>query len=562
MSFYAVAKGRAIGIYEDWNAAKDQVSEFPGALYKVFKTREEADAFIALHSICEKINAIDPTFEPKFDSSRLDTLTHEQRSVFDALMAGKSGALLGPAGVGKSYLLSIIYTELAQMRLCQVQLCAMTGCAALLLGNKAKTLHSWAGIGLGKDDVDTLCARISKNGRAKKNWKTTDLLIIDEISMATPDLLDKLNAIGKRMRRSSKPFGGIQVLFVGDFYQLPPVSKGATTFAFESAAWAETVQCIMELTIIQRQKDPVFQTILNEARIGSFSLLSCKILESCKRDWQANKIKPTLIFPRRAEVDAINEANLNALKEEVLTYKAKFTYNKEKTPPDFKEKSELFQTAVSMLDTDAPYQVELVLRIGAQVMLSVNLDSDMGLVNGSRGVIVDVCAATKLPVVEFVNGIKRVIAWHDWVIEGFPFVSRSQVPLRLSYAITIHRSQGSTLDCALVDVGLGTFEYGQAYVALSRVTSLEALYIYDFDARAFRVHPKVKEFYKLISANLALLAQESLVAESLVAASLVSESLVTASLVAESASLVAESASLETLSLAQNNSADSSASKP
>ena len=548
MSFYAVAKGRAIGIYEDWNAAKDQVSEFPGALYKVFKTREEADAFIALHSICEKINAIDPTFEPKFDSSRLDTLTHEQRSVFDALMAGKSGALLGPAGVGKSYLLSIIYTELAQMRLCQVQLCAMTGCAALLLGNKAKTLHSWAGIGLGKDDVDTLCARISKNGRAKKNWKTTDCLIIDEISMATPDLLDKLNAIGKRMRRSSKPFGGIQVLFVGDFYQLPPVSKGATTFAFESAAWAETVQCIMELTIIQRQKDPVFQTILNEARIGSFSLLSCKILESCKRDWQANKIKPTLIFPRRAEVDAINEANLNALKEEVLTYKAKFTYNKEKTPPDFKEKSELFQTAVSMLDTDAPYQVELVLRIGAQVMLSVNLDSDMGLVNGSRGVIVDVCAATKLPVVEFVNGIKRVIAWHDWVIEGFPFVSRSQVPLRLSYAITIHRSQGSTLDCALVDVGLGTFEYGQAYVALSRVTSLEALYIYDFDARAFRVHPKVKEFYKLISANLALLAQESLVAESLVTASLVTASLVTAS--------------LETLSLAQNNSADSSASKP
>jgi ATP-dependent DNA helicase PIF1 len=104
-------------------------------------------------------------------------------------------------------------------------------------------LHSWAGIGLGKEDVDTLYTRITKNGRAKKNWKTTDLLVIDEISMATPDLLDKLNTLGKRLRKCSKPFGGIQLLFVGDFYQLPPVSKGGSeaVFAFESEAWAETI---------------------------------------------------------------------------------------------------------------------------------------------------------------------------------------------------------------------------------------------------------------------------------------------------------------------------------
>jgi len=314
--------------------------------------------------------------------------------------------------------------------------------------------------------------------------------------MATPDLLDKLNELGKRIRKCSKPFGGIQLLFVGDFYQLPPVSKGITMFAFESEAWAETVQCIMQLTIIQRQKDPVFQQILMEARVGKFTKESCHILESCKRPWQENKIRPTLIFPRRAEVDKINEANLQALTSEVNTYKARITLNKEKTPVEFKEKSEAFQMAVSILDGDAAYLVELELRVGAQVMLITNLDPELGLVNGSRGVITNICGVTKLPVVEFMNGIKKTIGWHEWAIDGFPFASRSQIPLRLSYAITIHKSQGSTLDCALIDVGLGTFEYGQAYVALSRVTSLEALYVYEFHPMAFRTHPKVEAFYK------------------------------------------------------------------
>jgi len=376
-----------------------------------------------------------------------------------------------------------------------VQLCAMTGCAALLIGHKAKTLHSWAGIGLGKDDVDTLYMKICKNGRAKKNWRNTDVLVIDEISMATPDLLDKLNALGKRLRRSAKPFGGIQVLFVGDFYQLPPVNKANNTiFAFESDTWKETVTRIMELTIIQRQKDPVFQRVLMEARAGFFSAESIGILESCKREWRQNKIRPTLIFPRRMEVDQINTANLAALKGEVQIYKAKITLTK--PPIDFKEKAEAFQSAVAALDNDASYFVELELRVGAQVMLCANIDSDMGLVNGSRGVIVRICPASHMPYVEFVNGVERMIGPHEWVIDGYPFASRSQVPLRLSYAITIHRSQGSTLDCALVDVGMGTFEYGQAYVALSRVTSLEALYIHSFDPSAFRVHPKVREFYK------------------------------------------------------------------
>jgi uracil-DNA glycosylase len=132
----------------------------------------------------------------------------------------------------------------------------------------------------------------------------------------------------------------------------------------------------------------------------------------------------------------------------------------------------------------------------AQVMLVANVDPDNGLVNGSRGVIVGFCPSTELPIVEFVNGLKKTIGTHCWPIEDYEFISRSQIPLRLAWSQTIHKGQGSTLDSALVDIGSGIFEYGQAYVALSRVRSLEALYVYDFDPLAFKAHPKVKEFYK------------------------------------------------------------------
>jgi ATP-dependent exoDNAse (exonuclease V) alpha subunit len=129
-------------------------------------------------------------------------------------------------------------------------------------------------------------------------------------------------------------------------------------------------------------------------------------------------------------------------------------------------------------------------------MLIANVDPGAGLVNGSRGVLVGFCAATNLPIVEFVNGIRRVIGTHSWPIEDYPFVSRTQIPLRLAWAVTTHKCQGSSLDCALVDIGSGNFEYGQAYVALSRARTLEGLFVHDFDPAAFRAHPTVKTFYK------------------------------------------------------------------
>jgi len=498
-TYYAVSVGHTPGIYEDWPAASEQVTGYPGANYKRFRTRYEAEAYLSAGSAKELREA---------PPSRLTTLTTQQQAVIHHLLLGKNVALLGAAGCGKSYLLSVIYTDFPGLakryggrKLPRIQICAMTGCAALLLGHKAKTLHSWAGIGLGKGTVGELYTKIRRNGKSMRHWLCTDLLIIDEVSMMTCELLDKLNELGKKIRGNKRPFGGMQVVLVGDFYQLPPVNKGddATMFAFESAAWKELTGAggvVVELTEIQRQKDPAFQTILTEARMGTLSWESCTVLrERQGLDWKGHKIRPTLIFPRRAEVDMINETNLRALKGRRYTYKARLAYDG-KMPDGFTETDETFLQALKHYDTNAAYAVELELALNAQVMLIANAFPDMGLVNGSRGVVVDFCPQTDLPIVEFVNGVRRTVGQHSWPIEDYEFVSRTQIPLRLGYSITTHKCQGSTIDAALIDIGSGIFEYGQAYVALSRVKSLDALYVHDFDPSAFRVHPKVRVFYE------------------------------------------------------------------
>lgn len=511
-AYYAVAVGHQPGIYETWSETNENVHHYPGAVYKGFPTHEAAEEY--LQSYHEKQVAAKAASSASATAplSKLNTLTHEQRAVINHLLQGENLFLTGGGGVGKSYLLSVIYTEFPELKKRlneinhpnrvakhpRIQMCALTGCASLLLGHKTKTLHSWAGIGLGKGTIGELHVKIRRNTKAMRHWLCTDLLIIDEISMMTGELLDKLNELGKKIRSNSKPFGGIQLLLVGDFFQLPPVSKKdePVQFAFESNAWKEGISGTIELTIIQRQKDEAFQTILKEARIGSLSKESCAILEKCQgKNWRDQKIRPTLLFPRRAEVEMINDTNLKALTGRRYHYHARLVYDG-KIPKGFTEEDEGFKRALSQFDSEASYSLDLELAINAQVMLIANTDPESGLVNGSRGVVVGFCPSTDLPIVEFVNGIRKPVGCHTWAIEEYEFVSRSQVPLRLAYALTIHKSQGSSVDSALVDIGSGNFEFGQAYVALSRLRSLEALYVYDFTPSAFKTHSKVKEFYK------------------------------------------------------------------
>jgi ATP-dependent DNA helicase PIF1 len=443
-------------------------------------------------------------------------LNKEQTAAYNAIHEKNNILITGPGGAGKSHLIHYIinksiesvcvegetpkYTK-DEFKKTHIGLTALTGCAAILLGRFAKTLHSWAGIGLGAGTVKDLCTNIKKNQVAYKNWLQTDLLIIDEVSMMSIDLFDKLDEIGQTLRKSSKPFGGIQLVLVGDFFQLPPINKDKEEmlrFVFESTRWKRCIDRVIHLHKIHRQKDDSFQKVLNAARFGRITNEDLTILKTREGlDWKSLQIKPTLLFSRRVDVDIVNEQNLKALTGERHTYKVD-TVRDEKAPSATRLDAPEVVKAVEIYDKNAQYSTELVLAVGAQVMLIHNLDIELGLVNGSRGVITSFSKdENAYPIVQFINGSRIMIEPHTWMIDALDgFVGRRQIPLKLAYALSIHKSQGATLDCALIDIGERTFEYGQAYVALSRVRDLESLYIWSIDAKAFKVHPKVIKFYE------------------------------------------------------------------
>ena len=431
-----------------------------------------------------------------------------QQAAYDAILQGKSIFLTGPGGTGKSYLIKEVFNTLTKETGRELALTAMTGCAAILLHTSAKTLHSWSGIGLGTDVVPLLVGKIKKSRRAVLRWMKADTLVIDEVSMLTAELLEKLEEIARKIRQINQPFGGMQLVLVGDFYQLPPVSKGEETkFVFESPLWASLKLVTHELTQIVRQKEEGFQTILNQARCGALTKESLRILKTrMNLDYKSLEIQPSMLFTRRAEVDTINLTHLRKLPGDRTTYNAKTIFNPLVNTQGLTPNSPEVVQAVEALDKVAAYSQELTLALGAQVMLLTNMNQSAGLVNGSRGVIVgferpiekdekpSYTGDVKFPLVKFKTGEIRQIPFHDWDTD-FPGVKRQQIPLKLAYAITIHKAQGATLDCALIDVGGRTFEYGQAYTALSRVKDIESLYIHDLAKEAFVAHPKVVAFY-------------------------------------------------------------------
>jgi ATP-dependent DNA helicase PIF1 len=423
----------------------------------------------------------------------METLTDEQRRAFDAIKEGKSVFITGPGGTGKSYLLKMIYDLIPEQANKHVAVTAMTGCAALLLGPHARTLHSWTGIGLGKEPSRLLAAIVRRSKKAIKRWEETDILVIDEVSMLTPELLEKLNTIAQILRKNSKPMGGLQIVFVGDFYQLPPVFKESEcSFAFESPSWRSLIQDTIELTKIHRQEDPIFQKILSEAREGSLTEDSITLLQSrMNLKWKKLKIRPTLLFTRRNEVDHVNDINMKLLLSDEKVDREVYLAS----PKDLSSLKAEDRHLIEKMDKDSQYTTQLTLAVGAQVMLLINKDFELGHMNGSRGVVTGF-TETRLPIIQFKNGDPVTIEKHTWESNEKPGLTRKQIPLRLAYAITIHKAQGATLDSALIDIGKSTFEAGQAYVALSRVKSLEGLYVWEIDPSAFRTHPKVSLFYK------------------------------------------------------------------
>ena len=202
-------------------------------------------------------------------------LSSEQQIAFDKFQQGKNLFITGPGGSGKSALVKLFYgTEP------NIQITALTGCAAILLGCQAKTIHSWAGIGLGTDSIENIILKIKRNPHKRSQWRDIKTLVIDEISMMSQKLFELINEIGKHFKKNTRPFGGIQIIALGDFYQLPPVSKDEeVSFCFESPVWRETfsLDCHIKLIHIFRQSDETYATILNQIREGKIKKKSYNI---------------------------------------------------------------------------------------------------------------------------------------------------------------------------------------------------------------------------------------------------------------------------------------------
>jgi ATP-dependent DNA helicase PIF1 len=407
----------------------------------------------------------------------MSMLSPSQQHAYELFTQGKNIFISGQAGTGKSFIINMIYNY-AKLHHKKINVTALTGCAALLLNMKATTIHSWGGIGIG-GEVSTLISNIRKYKKVE-NW-LIDILVVDEVSMMSKSLFELLDTIGKKLRKNPKPFGGIQLIFCGDFYQLPPIDD---SFCFESPAWNETFDKTILFTKNYRQEDDGFQQVLNEVREGNISPEGCKLLLDCTKKEIGEGIKPTIIYPTKRLADQVNQFENLTLEGHSQTYKSY------KSNP------------IGHIGLELEKQIKkggidetIILKIGSQVMCIVNLDQDIGVVNGSQGLVIDFNDG--FPIVQF-KMCKMMIKPHLWKNDKYENDGIYQVPLILSWAITIHKAQGISLDEAMINIGSSVFEYGQTYVALSRVRTKEGLYIKSLDVSRIKANPKVIEFYKSI----------------------------------------------------------------
>lgn len=426
----------------------------------------------------------------------MTNFSQDQLIIFNKYIQGDNIFITGPGGCGKTYLIKEIVKH-GKKNQKKIHVCALTGCAAVLLECNARTLHSWSGIGLASDTIEKIVERVVRNVKKKQNWLYVEVLIIDEVSMLSLKLFKILDLIGRKVKKNDKPFGGIQLIFSGDFYQLPPIGNEedfeSTNFCFEAENWEQIfgIPCFLNTNF--RQKDLVYNKILNQIRIGKIYSSSCKKLISCiNKNTDKEMAPPVILLPKRNDVDLINKTEYNKISEKEYEFKISLFNNlceKENCKPDEKE----FE--LQYLQNNSSAENNLKLKIGTKVMCIANIDmeSEKPIVNGSQGIIVDF--ENNLPKVKFNNGAVRIINKHLWLSEKINSVGISQIPLIYAWAITIHKSQGLTLENAFIDAGSNIFEAGQTYVALSRLVSLDGLFLKNFDPSKIKINRKVFNFY-------------------------------------------------------------------
>jgi ATP-dependent DNA helicase PIF1 len=396
-------------------------------------------------------------------------MNEKQLEAFNIVKNNENLFLSGSAGTGKSFTIKNIVEYLEENKI-NYGLTALTGCAASLINGQ--TIHSYLLLGINKSLMDIYNDLSRKFIPKFKSLKSLNTLIIDEISMMSNELLELIDELFKMIKSNTLPFGGIQVIMVGDFHQLPPI-KG--NYCFTSSSWDALNMNNVILTDLIRQKDDlVLQEILEELRTGKMSDKTFEILKSLNKTKFIGDIKPTKLFPVNNNVDKINNKEFQKLVKinegNTTTYKAMANYK------------------IDNIDN-----FDICLTLNAQIMVIRNLSVENHLVNGTRGIVVgllDKCVIIK----DMNNNIHNINYYTDLTKNKKNYISF--MPLKLAYAISIHKSQGSSIDCLELDLGDDIFVAGQTYTALSRATNIKNIRIINIEKNSFFVNKKIIDFYK------------------------------------------------------------------
>ena len=400
----------------------------------------------------------------------------KQTQALEILKMGKNVFLTGPAGSGKTYLLNQ-YIDYLKSKSVPVGVTASTGIAATHMNGV--TIHSWSGLGI-KDklsawDVESLLEK----SYLKRRFKYAQVLVIDEISMLHAFQLEAIDIICRAFKHNDESFGGMQLVLCGDFFQLPPISRnqGESNFAYKAVVWEnmDLQICYLEEQYRQSKEDSLLK-ILNEIRDNGVGEETWELLKGRQQE-QALDIIPTKLYTHNRDVDTLNFKELSKIETDPNIYRMKNTGAKK---------------LVEALQKSCLAYQELHLKKGAMVMFIKN-NFDKGYVNGTLGKVIDFIEGK--PLVETYNGKEILVEEESWHIEeeGKQKARISQVPLRLAWAITIHKSQGMSLDAAEIDLSK-SFVAGMGYVALSRVRSLDGLYLKGINNMALKVDDEILNF--------------------------------------------------------------------
>lgn len=408
----------------------------------------------------------------------------KQEEAFQLLKLGASIFLTGPAGSGKTFLLNKYISYLKSKNI-SVGVTASTGIASTHIGGI--TIHSWSGMGISKELSKAEFKTLLNKKYLQERICATKVLIIDEISMLDADRLDLVNDICQAFKNNMLPFGGIQVILCGDFFQLPPVPEEGqkNEYAFKSNVWEEACFKICYLDEQYRHKDKKFIKVLNSIRncqVDKDTLLTLK--ERINQPIYGN-ITPTKLFTNNKDVNAINDLELSKIDEKEEIYYMQSSYEKGK------------KHLVDFLIKNCMAPEKLILKKGAIVMFVKNKFDEFGFahyVNGTLGKVINFTELDNYPIIETCDGRQITAYPREWVVEeGDEVVAKiSQIPLRLAWAITVHKSQGMSLDEIIVNLG-DAFDYGMGYVALSRVRSLKGMELLGLNKMALKVHPEIVE---------------------------------------------------------------------